>query len=203
MQMKLLMMTHGDRHSEGEGSYISPRHSPYTKPSGSYIQRQQLAGYYKSYEDFQNQPTSPLNLSNHNNAVAQYMSLDTDDMLLDAAEEHLRPLIKKELRYTIQNKRMAKGLPKEVNIDFSVKDNEVCRNYIFINLRPTVHTQTLFKLEKETSLVFTNNRNSWVLFRRISFLVNKNSSFPFIEIVLNYLDNKYFCFSAAVTRGSK
>ena len=30
-------------------------------------------------------------------------------------EEHIRPLIKEELRYSIQSKRLAKGLPDIVN----------------------------------------------------------------------------------------
>lgn len=41
-------------------------------------------------------------------------SLRHDLMLV---EEHIRPLIKEELRYSIQSKRMAKGLPDIVNID--------------------------------------------------------------------------------------
>ena len=32
-------------------------------------------------------------------------------------EEHIRPLIKEELRYSIQSKRMAKGLPDIVSMD--------------------------------------------------------------------------------------
>jgi len=41
-------------------------------------------------------------------------SLRHDLMLV---EEHIRPLIKEELRYSIQSKRMAKGLPDIVNLD--------------------------------------------------------------------------------------
>ena len=32
-------------------------------------------------------------------------------------EEHIRPLIKEELRYSIQSKRMAKGLPDIIHFD--------------------------------------------------------------------------------------
>ncbi|CAK8694981.1 uncharacterized protein LOC143447436 isoform X2 [Clavelina lepadiformis] len=42
--------------------------------------------------------------------------MPTDDLQL--VEEHIRPLIKEELRYTIQSKRMARGLPGTVEIEY-------------------------------------------------------------------------------------
>lgn len=48
-----------------------------------------------------------------------------NDDVLREAEEQLRPLIKEELRHTIQCKRVAKGLPSHVDIEYKTPRLEV------------------------------------------------------------------------------
>lgn len=122
--MKLQMMTHG------QSNVDSSRFSPYFVPqqqrqsaicantnyknmsvsySGAVDLRQQNKDYYTTMNS-----TDSGCFSNPQSEEAS--SVSSEDILL--AEERLRPLIKEELRYTIKSKRLARGLPEDVHIEF-------------------------------------------------------------------------------------
>ncbi|XP_039248657.2 uncharacterized protein LOC120326432 [Styela clava] len=135
--MKLHMMTHGDpqQYEEDAGNVVPMFHnhnsSPFYHIGNSYDKGSYSGKYYNS--PVNSMPDNRYNNTSQSNSretAETYSSecdatnMTNDDLLLRVAEEQLRPLIKEELRYTIQSKRAAKGLPSHVEIEYKVAQPE-------------------------------------------------------------------------------
>jgi len=157
--MKLQMMTHGqDTPTDDRVSpfYILPRSDPYANavpienvstadqafPVDSNCPvdlRQSRSSPTSQHEQpYYQQPSAvAMGCSSGNSLGQQPMSnVASDDLLL--VEEHLRPLIKQELRYTIQSKRMARGLPSTFENErkesvVEVRDEKIFCFSLFLN----------------------------------------------------------------------
>ena len=68
-------------------------------------------------------------ISKDSQKVKTPLSAVSQELLL--VEEHIRPLIKEELRHSIQSKRIAKGLPSIVSVNFNKPNNDVSLYVIF------------------------------------------------------------------------
>uniref|UniRef100_H2Y4N4 BZIP domain-containing protein n=1 Tax=Ciona savignyi TaxID=51511 RepID=H2Y4N4_CIOSA len=134
--MKLHMMTHG------QNNPMRGRVSPYYVPHNYHAAYCNNASVRKTAihqgehgsdnnvaaVDLRQGRRSPLNIEH--SAMAQPVNLYNDDRNemssedLLMVEEHIRPLIKEELRYTIQSKRLARGLPGNVEIEYKRPHND-------------------------------------------------------------------------------
>lgn len=130
--MKLQMMTHGDVHQyeDANGNVIAGYHSPescYQIPPQYALNSDYIDKMFtnSSTEAVTSPPitttTAPMDTITSESDAAGTVN---DDMLREA-EEQLRPLIKEELRHTIQCKRVAKGLPSHVDIEYKMPRSEV------------------------------------------------------------------------------
>lgn len=134
--MKLQMMTHGDPHQYQDESGMSYNDSQ----QSSYYQMPPMTSQYQAHAElsekyYNNLPVNPYDptttvvttqeLTSTSYAECDSSVMANDDLLLKVAEEQLRPLIKEELRHTIQSKRIAKGLPSHVEIEYKVPESEV------------------------------------------------------------------------------
>lgn len=135
------MMTHGDRHQYTENDVNTVQmykdnaaiqyYNDHNRHNAASYQDQpaSYSEYNKYYNSTASTYLSTSAMDNSRSPATPYTSesaaLANEDMLLSVAEEQLRPLIKEELRYTIQSKRMAKGLPSHVEIEYKFPDPEV------------------------------------------------------------------------------
>lgn len=128
--MKLQMMTHGDVHQyeDSNGNMIAGYHSP-----ESYYQIPPQYTLNSDYIDKMFTRTSPESVTSPPTTTTAPMDTTTsecdaagtvNDDVLREAEEQLRPLIKEELRHTIQCKRVAKGLSSHVEIEYKMPLSE-------------------------------------------------------------------------------
>lgn len=125
--MKLQMMTHGQTSPSQDRSspyYISSlqcdnstsQQNVYTSGMTYPVDLRQGRRSPIESEQYFQQSTKQLGIQNS----PAPPSGASDDLLL--VEEHIRPLIKQELRYTIQSKRIARGLP--TTFENEAKENE-------------------------------------------------------------------------------
>nr|XP_009862145.1 transcription factor protein isoform X1 [Ciona intestinalis]XP_026694753.1 transcription factor protein isoform X1 [Ciona intestinalis]XP_026694754.1 transcription factor protein isoform X1 [Ciona intestinalis] len=137
--MKLHMMTHGQSSTPARGR-VSPYYIPQSYQSTYYNNggsrkgsiHHNVASDSNVAVDLRQGRRSPDNQAEykHRNMNNQQVYNDerslsrmtTEDLLM--VEEHIRPLIKEELRYTIQSKRIARGLPETVELEYKTQQND-------------------------------------------------------------------------------
>nr|CAB3224128.1 cyclic AMP-dependent transcription factor ATF-3 [Phallusia mammillata] len=131
--MKLQMMTHGQTSPSQERSspyYITSlqcdnaanQQTVYTSGMTYPVDLRQLGRRSPADNEHYCQQSSKQ-IGMLNSPMQQTTSsVTSDDLML--VEEHIRPLIKQELRYTIQSKRIARGLPTTFENENKVNDKE-------------------------------------------------------------------------------